>query len=113
MAESARTLEDYYRERPADNNQMHRWLGCRDAYAEIICHARREAGYLREQLRLMNPRWVRRRDALTRDMHLWESIANQYDAKHKGIRSVYDASAEGAKRLPATDQARNTSDGEQ
>ncbi len=93
MADAA--LLEHYRANPASENQMHRWLGCRDAYVEIVVHARREAGILREQKRLMHPWWVRRRAALTEQIERWDALARRYQESFEGVKACYDASKQG------------------
>lgn len=93
MADAA--LLDHWRANPPSDYQMHHWLGCRAAYAEIIVHAKREAGILREQKRLMHPFWTRRRAALTEQIERWDALARRYQEKMDSVRACYEAAASG------------------
>lgn len=89
------SLEDFYRNNPADEAQMSRWLGCRDAYAEAISYSKSAAGHLRENFRRLNPRWVRRRNAIQERINMHMQLVTHFEARLKSVMSVYEASKAG------------------
>lgn len=106
MSEEKRfeTIEDYWRANPASEEQMHRWLGCRDGFIHVIAHWSPELGSLRERLRLTPLHHVRRRAALQQRIGDLSRIIDWASDHLSRVRNAYEASREGRPLSPGDRQ---------